>query len=468
MIGFGEHTAEDRGVAGSNPASLILFLNSSHLILKVMSSTMVIGSQFGDEGKGKLVDCLAEQSDYVVRYQGGNNAGHTVVVKDKVFKLHLLPSGVVRKKRSLIGTGVSLDPRVLKQEIDGLKEKGIKVNLGIDPRCQIIMPWHNVIDIGKEEALKEKNIGTTRRGVGPCYADRASRIGIRFDDLVDEKRLKEKLDFNYPYYKNVCEKILNKHFDFTQEEVFKQYSALGKEFKEMLTDVSLEVNECLDKGKKVLFEGAQGTLLDNDFGTYPFVTSSHPTSGAATTGIGISPQKISERIIGIVKAYTTRVGSGPFPTEISGEEADFLRNAGNEFGTTTGRARRVGWLDLPMLRMSNRLNGFTEIAITKLDVLSGIKKLLIADYYLIEGKKFFDFPYANHLVAKAVPHYSEFKGFSINKEQQKELKEKGYSALDEHAKKYLEFIEKELNVPIKTVSFGAERDDTCSKDSKIC
>jgi len=429
-----------------------------------MSSTMIIGSQFGDEGKGKLVDCLAEQSDCVVRYQGGNNAGHTVVVKNQVFKLHLLPSGVVRKKRSLIGTGVSLDPRVLKQEIDGLKKQGIEVNLGIDPRCQLIMPWHNVIDIGKEEALKEKNIGTTRRGVGPCYADRASRIGIRFDDLIDEKRLREKIDFNYPYYKNLCEKILGKKFDFTQEEVFKQYSALGKEFKEMLTDVSIEVNECLDKGKKVLFEGAQGTLLDNDFGTYPFVTSSHPTSGAATTGIGIAPQKLSGRIIGIVKAYTTRVGSGPFPSEISGEEADALRNAGNEFGTTTGRARRVGWLDLPMLRMTHRLNGFTEIAITKLDVLSGIKKLFIADSYTIEGKKVFEFPYANHLTEKAKPNYTEFKGFVLDTLERKELKEKGYSVLDENAKKYLEFIEKKLNVPIKTVSFGAERDDTLTKD----
>lgn len=424
---------------------------------------MIIGSQFGDEGKGKLVDCLAEQSDCVVRFQGGNNAGHTVVVKNQTFKLHLLPSGVIRKKRSLIGAGVSLDPRVLKQEIDELKEKGIKVNLGIDPRCQLIMPWHNVIDIGKEEALKEKNIGTTRRGVGPCYADRASRIGIRFDDLVEEKRLKQKLEFNYPYYKNLCEKILGKKFDFTQEEVFKQYSFLGKEFKDFLLDVSIEVNNCLDKGKKVLFEGAQGTLLDNDFGTYPFVTSSHPTSGAATTGIGISPQKITERIIGVVKAYTTRVGSGPFPTEIHGKEADSLRNAGNEFGTTTGRARRVGWLDLPMLRMSNRLNGFTEIAITKLDVLSKIKKLFIADYYKIEGKKFFEFPYANHLVEKAVPHYTEFKGFSIEENQKKELRKKGYSVLDENAKKYLAFIEKELNVPIKTISFGAERSDTLTK-----
>ncbi|MFH1695104.1 MAG: adenylosuccinate synthase [Candidatus Micrarchaeota archaeon] len=432
-----------------------------------MDSTLVIGSQFGDEGKGKLVDCLAEKSDCVVRFQGGNNAGHTVVVDGKEFKLHLLPSGTIRKKRSLIGTGVSLDPRVLKQEIDSLKEKKIEVNLGIDPRCQIIMPWHNVIDIGKEEALKEKNIGTTRRGVGPCYADRASRIGIRFDDLVDEKRLSEKINFNYSYYKNVCEKVLGKEFDFTEEEVFQQYSALGKEFKKHLTDVSIEVNDFLVKGKKVLFEGAQGTMLDNDFGTYPFVTSSHPISGAATIGIGLSPQKL-KRIIAVVKAYTTRVGSGPFPTELNETEADFLRNAGNEFGTTTGRARRVGWLDLPMLRMANRLNGFTELAITKLDVLSGIKKLLIAESYSIEGKKILEFPYANHLIEKAKPNYIEFKGFVLEEKDRKELREEGYSVLDPKAKKYLGFIEKQLKVPIKTISFGPDRIDTLTKGKSVC
>ncbi len=429
-----------------------------------MSSTIIIGSQFGDEGKGKLVDCLAEESDCVVRYQGGNNAGHTVVVKDQIFKLHLLPSGVVRNKRSLIGAGVCLDPRVLKKEIDSLNEKGIEVNLGVDPRCQIIMPWHNVIDVGKEEALKENNIGTTRRGVGPCYADRASRIGIRFDDLIDEERLKEKLDFNFPFYKSLCEKVLNKNFDFTQEETFKQYSVLGGQFNEMLSDVSIEVNECLDKGKRVLFEGAQGTMLDNDFGTYPFVTSSHPVSGSITSGVGIAPQRITERIVGVIKAYSTRVGSGPFPTEISGDEADTLRNSGNEFGTTTGRARRVGWLDLPMLRMSNRLNGFTELAITKLDVLSGIKKLLVADYYLINKKKFFEFPYANHLTKKAEPHFVEFEGFVLEENERRELRKKGFSVLDGNAKKYLEFIEKSVSVQIKTVSFGAERSDTFIKD----
>ncbi len=428
-----------------------------------MNSTLIIGSQFGDEGKGKIVDCLAEKSDCVVRFQGANNAGHTVVVDGEKFKLHLLPSGVVRKKRSLIGTGVCIDPRVLKKEIDGLKEKGIEVNLGIDPRSQIIMPWHNVIDVGKEEALKEKNIGTTRRGVGPCYADRASRIGIRFDDLVDENRFKEKLAFNYSYYKNICENILGKTIEFTEEEVFQEYFALGKEFKNMLTDVSIEVNQLLDKKKKVLFEGAQGTLLDNDFGTYPFVTSSHPISGAATVGVGMSPKRL-ERIIGIVKAYTTRVGSGPFPTELHEKEADFLRNAGNEFGTTTGRARRVGWLDLPMLRMAQRLNGFTELGLTKLDVLSGIKELKIADSYTLEGKKVLEFPYANHLVQKCKPNYKEFDGFTLEDKERDELRKNGFGALDENAKKYISFIEKQLKVPIKTVSFGAERKDTLTRD----
>lgn len=429
-----------------------------------MNSVLVIGSQFGDEGKGKIVDYLAEKSDCVVRYQGGNNAGHTVVVDGKTFKLHLLPSGTIRKKNSFIGAGVSLDPRVLKQEINSLKKEGIEVNLFVDPRCQIVLPYHNIIDIGKEEALKEKNIGTTRRGMGPCYADRASRIGIRFDDLVDEKRFKEKLDWNFPYYKDLCKKVLGKTFDFTQEEVLEEYVSLGKELKKYLTDVSIEVNDCLDKGKNVLFEGAQGTLLDNDFGTYPFVTSSHPTSGAATTGIGIAPQKL-KTIIGIVKAYTTRVGSGPFPTELAGEEANTLRNAGDEFGTTTGRPRRVGWLDLPLLRLSNRLNGFTELAVTKLDVLSGMKNLFIADSYNLEGKKIFEFPYANHLVEKTTPNYTKFEGFVLEEKDKENLREKGFSALPDNAKKYLDFIEDKLSVPIKMVSFGAERKDLIKKQS---
>ncbi len=427
-----------------------------------MNSTLVIGSQFGDEGKGKIVDYLAEKADCVVRYQGGNNAGHTVVVNGKIFKLHLLPSGTIRKKNSFIGAGVALDPRVLKQEIASLEKEGIKVNLHIDPRCHIVLPYHNIIDIGKEEALKEKNIGTTRRGMGPCYSDRASRIGIRFDDLVAEKRFKEKLDWNFPYYVDLCKKVLGKTFDFTQEEVFQEYVSLGKEFKKYLTDVSIAVNNCLDKGKNVLFEGAQGTLLDNDFGTYPFVTSSHPTSGAATTGVGVAPQKL-KTVIGIVKAYTTRVGAGPFPTELKGEEANTLRNAGNEFGTTTGRPRRVGWLDLPLLRLSNRLNGFTELTITKLDVLSGMKKLFIADSYTLEGNKVFEFPYANHLVEKVTPNYVEFEGFTLEEKNKENLREKGFSALPYTAKKYLSFIENKINVPIKMVSFGAERNDLLKK-----
>jgi adenylosuccinate synthase len=427
-----------------------------------MESVLVVGSQFGDEGKGKIVDSLAEQSDCVVRFQGGNNAGHTVVVNNETFKLHLLPSGVIRRKRSLIAAGVSLDPRVLMEEITKLKQKGIQVNLGIDPRCHIIMPWHNVIDVGKEEALKEKNIGTTRRGVGPCYADRASRIGIRFDDLIDKKRLKEKLSFNYSFYRNLCEKVLGKKIDFSEEDVFAQYSVLGKELSKFLVDVSVEVNSCLESNKKVLFEGAQGTMLDNDFGTYPFVTSSHPLSGAATTGIGISPKKI-QRILGVVKAYTTRVGSGPFPTELHGKEADFIRNAGDEFGTTTGRARRIGWLDLTMLRMANRLNGFTELAITKLDVLSGIKKLFIADSYTIQGKQFFEFPYSTYLVEKAKVNYVSFDGFVLEEKERKKLRKEGFQALHENAKKYISFIEEKLGVPIKIISFGADRSDTILK-----
>jgi adenylosuccinate synthase len=421
-----------------------------------MVGTVIIGSQFGDEGKGKVTDFYAAKTDCVVRYQGGNNAGHTVVVRDKTIKFHLLPSGVVQGKRILIGAGVVLDPRVLRNEIEHLKELKLFVDLGIDPRTHIIMPWHNLFDEGREESRSKTKIGTTKRGIGPCYADKAERIGLRFEDLVDEKRLKEKIDEVFPIKKAILEKAYKIKVPFTKEDVYAEYSVLGAEFRNFLCDVSLEVCEKLESGKDVLFEGAQGTFLDNDFGTYPFVTSSHPISGGVATGVGMPFSKI-KRIVGIVKAYTTRVGFGPFPTELKDEIGDFLTQKGNEFGTTTGRKRRVGWLDLPMLRTSHRLNGFTELAITKLDVLSGLDKVKICLNYKIGGKEIRYFPYSNKGLESAEPVYKEFDGFEVTG------KEKEYDDLDSNAKKYLEFIEKEIGVPIRLVSVGPEREETIIK-----
>ncbi|MFH1391916.1 MAG: adenylosuccinate synthase [Candidatus Diapherotrites archaeon] len=418
-----------------------------------MSGTVIIGSQFGDEGKGKVTDFYGNNADLVVRYQGGNNAGHTVVIGNRILKFHLLPSGVAQGKRILIGAGVVLDPRVLKKEIENFKDK---VDLGIDPRTHIIMPWHNLEDEGREDSRGKTKIGTTKRGIGPAYADKAQRVGIRFEDLVDKNRLAEKIRDIFQVKKAILEKVYELKLPFDENSVLEEYSKLGKLFKPMLSDVSLEVCTALDQGKNVLFEGAQGTFLDNDFGTYPFVTSSHPISGGVSTGVGMPLNKI-ERIIGIVKAYTTRVGFGPFPTELKDEIGNHLVEKGNEFGTTTGRKRRVGWLDLPMMKTSMRLNGFSEIAITKLDVLSGLEKIKVCTSYTVGDKKIDLFPYSNKGLENAVANYEEFDGFKITG------KEKNYSELDENARKYLDFIEKGIGAPIKLVSIGPEREETILK-----
>ena len=404
-----------------------------------MPGTVVIGSQFGDEGKGKVTDFLSDKADLVVRYQGGNNAGHTVVVNNETLKFHLLPSGVVQGKRILIAAGVVLDPRVLKQEIRELGSK--KIDLGIDPRTHIIMPWHNLLDEGREESRSKTKIGTTKRGIGPAYADKAERIGIRFEDLVDKNRLAEKIREVFPVKKAILEKVYNLKVPFDENSVLEEYSKLGELFKPMLSDVSLEVTSAIDS-KNIVFEGAQGTFLDNDFGTYPFVTSSHPISGGVSIGVGMPLNKIN-RIIGIVKAYTTRVGFGPFLTEQENDVGKHLTEKGNEFGTTTGRQRRVGWLDLPMLRTSMRLNGFTELAITKLDVLSGLDKVKICTSYTVGEKEIMFFPYSNKGIENAKENYAEFEGFEITG------KEKQFEELDEKARKYLDFIEKEIGAPIK-------------------
>ncbi len=416
-----------------------------------MASRFVVGTQFGDEGKGKITDIFAKQADLVVRYQGGNNAGHTVVVGEKVYKFHLLPSGLIQGTRCCIGAGVVIDPRVLMEEINRLDDENPQ--LAIDPRTQIIMPWHNLLDGATEKMLGNKKIGTTGRGIGPCYEDRAARIGIRFVDLVDRERLKQKIAELYPLKKKILELVYGENVEFTEQEVLDEYAALGEKLKQYMGDVSQEVSKALADGKEVLFEGAQGFFLDNDFGTYPFVTSSHPMTGAVFTGVGIGLIKEYEAF-GIVKAYTTRVGGGPFLTELNDDLGELIRQNGKEFGTTTGRPRRVGWLDLVILRTSARVNGLTDVAFTKIDVLNGIEKLKICTAYEMDGKELTEFPADWTLLEKCKPIYREFEGFEVDPET------KNYNDLPQAARDYIEFAEKKVGVKFSIISTGPKRSQT--------
>jgi len=416
-----------------------------------MPGIVVLGAQWGDEGKGKIIDFLGENCSAVVRFQGGNNAGHTVVVGEKTFKFHLLPSGIVREKHCMLGSGVIIDPKVLLQELEKLNGE-MKINLSIDPRCHIIMPYHVLRD-GAEEAKAGKKIGTTGRGIGPCYADRASRKSIRFEDLADERKLKQKLQEIFPIKKEILEKVFGIQVPFSEEQVFKEYSEYGRKLKPFLKDVSIECSHLMQNGSQVLFEGAQGTFLDLSYGTYPFVTSSHPTIGGLFSGVGIGIQGIN-RIIGVSKAYCTRVGAGPMPTELEGKLADSLREKGKEYGTTTGRPRRIGWLDLVQLNAAKRLNGLTELAITKLDVLSGLKEILVATHYEFDDKKIDFVPYSTDELDECLPVFKHLNGFALSG------KEKSFSELPIEAQDYLKFIESSTKLPIKIVSFGAERTQT--------
>jgi len=418
-----------------------------------MPARIVIGAQFGDEGKGKIVDVFSENADLVVRFNGGNNAGHTVVVGKEVFKFHLMPSGAVQGKECCICAGVAINPKVLLEEIKMIEKSGRKLKLLIDGRSQMIMPWHSQLD-GASEQLKGKNkIGTTKRGIGPCYADRAARSGIRFCDFADKKRLGEKVKENAKVKIAELEKVFGIKPEFTAAGVLKEYSGYSSKLKKYLADCSLKVNKALDERENVLLEGAQGTFLDNDFGTYPFVTSSHPISGAALTGIGLGINRIGS-CTGVVKAYTTRVGSGPFVTELEGKLADDLRKAGAEFGTTTGRPRRIGWLDLPLLRSAQMLNNFTDLAVTKLDVLNGIEPLKVCVKYRLGGKELLHVPFDTLDWEKCKPVYKSFKGFTLPK------KIESFDDFPVEAIDYMHFLQGELSVPIKVISYGPKRSET--------
>ena len=418
-----------------------------------MTVTLVIGTQWGDEGKGKVVDYFSKDADYVVRFQGGNNAGHTIKVGEEVYKLHVIPSGVIQGKTGVIGNGVVIDPEILINEINELTNRGIKPKLLISDRANIIMPYHKILDGAEEQYLDEKKIGTTKRGIGPCYSDKVSRNGIRTIDLTDKKTLSKLLGRIVPIKQKVIDIYrIDKKID--KKEILEVYSNYGKQLKNYITTTHIELNKSIQKGKNILLEGAQGTMLDVDFGTYPYTTSSHVIAGGSTIGTGIGPKHINE-IIGIVKAYTTRVGEGSLPTELFDEMGKYLQQKGHEFGTTTSRPRRCGWLDLVVVRHACMISGITKLAITKLDVLDSLRQVKICTHYQLNGKKIDYFPANIEDVKQCKPIYKEFKGWNeIDKNSSK------FSDIPKEAQDYLHFIEKELQVPISVISIGPGRRET--------
>ncbi len=427
----------------------------------LVTNTVIVGTQWGDEGKGKIVDLLAANADVVVRFQGGNNAGHTMVVEGEQFISHLIPSGILQKKICVIGNGVVVDPEVLIEEIDYLETKGIAVGpdmLMISDRAHVIMPYHKLVDHGREKMKGDKKIGTTGRGIGPCYEDKATRRGVRFVDLIDPESFNERLEAIVPEKNFYLDKFLDTD-TVDLESIRSQYNQFAKRLKPYVTSVSVALQKAGSNGKQILFEGAQGTHLDIDHGTYPFVTSSNTASGNACCGSGVGPKDING-VIGIVKAYTTRVGAGPFPSELFDDIGDQIQKTGAEFGATTGRRRRCGWLDTVILNNAVRLNGLTGLAITKLDVLSELDELKICIAYELNGKRINDVPAnLNHLAA-CTPVYETIPGWC-----QDIRGIRRYEDLPEIARKYLARIEALTNVPIQIVSIGPGRDETIVLDN---
>ncbi len=421
-----------------------------------MSNIVIVGTQWGDEGKGKIVDLLAEFADMVVRFQGGNNAGHTMVVNGEQFISHLVPSGILQGKTCLLGNGMVVDPAVLVQELDELESKGFHVGpdrLKISEKAHIIMPYHKHIDLAREKMKGDQKIGTTGRGIGPCYEDKATRTGLRFVDLLDtedfvetvQSILKEK---NVYLKQCLCAETLD------AEGIIDQYKAFARQLAPHVANISIVMNQAIKENKQILFEGAQGTHLDIDHGTYPFVTSSNTVSGNACCGAGIGPKEI-HGVVGIVKAYTTRVGSGPFPTELFDDTGDRIQAKGAEFGATTGRRRRCGWLDTVLLRNAVRLNGLTGLVITKLDVLGGLEQLKICTGYDYNGEIVPDFPASLKILGACKPVYDVLPGWQEDISGIRKFKD-----LPENAKNYLDRIEKLTETPIDIVSVGPGREET--------
>jgi adenylosuccinate synthase len=422
-----------------------------------MANVVVVGTQWGDEGKGKVVDYLAARADMVVRFQGGNNAGHTLVVGGQKTICHLIPSGILNKgKKCLIGNGVVVDPEVLLEEMEELRRKGVAItpdSLALSDRAHLIMPYHRAIDVAREKAKGEAKIGTTGRGIGPCYEDKVARIGIRVVDLTEPDSFRANLE------RNLLEKnfVLTKWFKAQPLEfqpMYERHLHIGEILRPFVSDVSLELDRAVKQGKAILFEGAQGTQLDVDHGTYPYVTSSNPISGAVCSGAGIGPDKI-HHILGIVKAYTTRVGAGPFPTELNDHIGSYMQERGAEFGATTGRRRRCGWLDLVVVKDSARLNGLTSISVTKLDVLTGLETLKIGVAYELEGKKIESRPASINQLALCKPVFIELPGWKEDLSSART-----WDQLPKAAKRYLKTIEEITHIPFSIISVGPGREES--------
>ena len=419
--------------------------------------TAIVGAQWGDEGKGKITDFFAGESDYVVRFHGGNNAGHTVIVEGNTFKLHLIPSGIIYGgPMSIIGNGVVVDPKVLLDEIEYIEGKGIDPKLMVSDRAHVIMPYHIELDGALSNHQGDLAAGSTRRGIAPVYADKMFRNGIRIIDLLEPDVLMEKLTKGYSFAKGIIEKALSKKIESSIEEIFDSYCGYGERLKPYITDTSVELYNAHKNNKSILFEGAQGISLDVDHGIYPYTTSSNTAAGHISTGTGVSFRDIG-RIIGVVKAYLSRVGESPLPSEMHGSEAEALREKGGEYGTTTGRPRRVGWLDLVQVRQAVRVNGLTEIALTKLDVLSGFESIKVCVSYDVNGENILEMPASLSQYRLARPVYETLPGWDNLPDK---IWEKGFGALPETLKEYIKFVEDQIDCPVKLISVGPQRHET--------
>ena len=427
-----------------------------------MANVVVIGAQWGDEGKGKITDLLSKSADVVVRYQGGVNAGHTVVVNDQTFKLHLIPSGILYPDTEcIIGSGTVIDPQTLIQELDQLEALQISTrNLMVSQTAHVTMPYHRLIDMAAEERRGSEKIGTTGRGIGPTYADKSERTGIRIQDLMDPERLRERLEWTINYKNAILEKLYDLP-PLDAREVIADYMGYADRLRPHVVDASLKIYEAIRQRRNILFEGAQGTLLDLDHGTYPYVTSSNPVAGGACVGAGVGPTCI-DRVIGVAKAYTTRVGEGPFPTEQTDEVGELLSSRGAEFGTTTGRKRRCGWFDAVIGRYAVRINGLDCLAITKLDVLDEVEEIKVCVAYEMDGQEVKEFPSSSQEFARCRPIYETKPGWKTSTSHCRNLEDLPQAALD-----YLKFLAELMEVPIAIVSLGADRDQTIIVEDPI-
>ena len=420
-----------------------------------MSSIVIMGSQWGDEGKGKMTDWLAQKADMIVRYQGGNNAGHTIAFNGKTYKLQLIPSGIFEpQKINVIGNGVVVNPKALLGELQMLKDAGVTPsNLKISSRAHLILPYHIQLDIAQEKQRGDQKVGTTHNGIGPAYMDKAARIGIRMCDLLEKDTFAAKLKENLVQKNALFEKIYDEEpFDF--DSLFNEYYEYGQQLKDYVTDTSVLVNEAISAGKNVLFEGAQGIMLDLDHGTYPYVTSSNPVVGGALAGAGVGPQSLT-KMVGVCKAYSTRVGEGPFPTELTNETGDWIREKAHEYGTVTGRPRRIGWFDAVAMRHAKRVSGMNCLSLNLLDIFTGLKKVKICTAYMLDGKQIDYYPASLKELERCEPVYEEFDGWTEDISTVTE-----YDQLPANAKKYLKRIEELTGLQLMTISVGPSREQT--------